>query len=131
MKHYYIIYDDGAQVPLLADSAADAIGKALRQRLGHKVINCFVGGYDANGNPNHDRYPGGRTDFEVPPHDALVSKPARPFVRKPTRGEAELFDDAAVVAESEKSKTNAERERAIEEAPYTIQPEPKADGEPQ
>lgn len=129
MKTYYIIYEDGAQLPFPADSAADAIGKALRNRLGHKVLNCFVGGYDALGNPNHASCPGGRTDFEVPAHDALVNKPARPFVRKPTRGEAELFDDAAVVAESEKSKSNAERERAIEEAPY-IQQE-YGDGEPQ
>ena len=98
MIHYWVEMSDGNTYPVQAHTPAEAQGKALEDHLGLTVKRCWRGSQwktpvQADG-----------VEYEVPPHQALHGRPA-----KARRGKADkectLFEDKAVVAESDKVRS--------------------------
>lgn len=107
MRTYHLEMDDGVRLDLPADSAAAAIGSALKKHIGHRVVRCFLGGVE--------NYQGMeilkvwsnqavRMEFEIPPHDPLLVPPP---VKHRDRSPSELFDDAEILRESHLAKSKS------------------------
>lgn len=95
-QRYYILLDNKTQASYERESAAQAIGEALRENLGCKVLRCWIGGF---GNVEHCGM-----EFEVPPHEAMKKKPRLIGPRKP-KGPVEMFNDETILSESARAKT--------------------------
>lgn len=71
---YHLDLSTGKRIHLRSPSAAEAIQSALEKHVGCTVTRCFSGveiGAQA-----------GITEFEIPPHKALTTKPERKVRRK-------------------------------------------------
>ena len=79
-----------------ADSAADAIGRALEQNRGFKVVRCYAGGVAQDA-----RY-AGVVEYEVPPHQALP--PEEPKVKR-QKTPCEMFNDAEIIEQSKATRS--------------------------
>lgn len=100
MKTYTVIMDDQKRLNVPAQSAADAIQRALVEHLGHRVVQCWVGQL---GNDIIWYQDEAFVHYEIPEHVPVFSKPRSTRIRK-ERGAASLFDDKAIVAESNLAK---------------------------
>jgi len=81
--------DDGQDLPVDADSAADAIQAALERNRGHRVRECYKGSRTKKG--------AGYVEYEVPRHDPL---PVKPILGAVQAIQEAMFDDRALRAES-------------------------------
>lgn len=94
---YHITMDGGTYfVSVRADSAATAIGTALERNRGFRVVSCHTGGVHNPAFPSHFA----QMDFPIPAHEPLP--PIEKVKRVPPP--CTLFDDAEILAESEKAK---------------------------
>lgn len=82
------------------DSAANAMGIALRRNAGCVVCECYTGGTFAEDGRFTDQY--AKLEYEVPPH-----KPYEKVAKAKLPAPASLFDDEAIRTESEKALTRA------------------------
>lgn len=109
MKTYHVEMDDGKRMSISADSASNAIGRALIERLGHRVTKCWVGMRKSDAPGMRDipvpvRFEDAAIVFDIPPHDPLLERPVRP-VHRQQHAPCELFDDGQVLSESAQAKT--------------------------
>lgn len=97
MRQYYnVVMDDGTFIRIDAESAGNAIMKALKAHRGHRAKECYLG--DVMGLD-------GRISFEIPPHQPLGKHKPRKRQKPPT----ELFNDQLILAESEQAKAKEEK----------------------
>lgn len=98
---YQCVMDDDLDVPVEAESAADAIQSALEKHRGHRVCACYKGSRTKKGV--------GYVEYEVPRHDPLPVRPITDAVQAVQDG---MFDDRAVRAESAaaRRRTNPQSE---------------------
>jgi hypothetical protein len=95
---YYVQMDD-CEVHRYEDTcAANAMGRALNDHRGVKIVGCWTG-------VSGGRFPdmNGRINFEVPPHEAQP-----PRVKRPKKDKTcQLFDDNEILTESFKARVAA------------------------
>jgi hypothetical protein len=95
---YYVQMDD-CEIHRIEDTcAANAMGRALNDFRGVKIVGCWTG-------IEGGRFPdmNGRIDYEVPAHDAA---PPRTKRAKPDKT-CTLFDDTEVLTQSKKARVAA------------------------
>ena len=90
---YQCLMDDGLDVPVEAESAADAIQSALEKHRGHRVCECYRGSRLKKG--------AGYVEYEVPRHEALPVRPVLSDVQVIQDG---MFDERALRAESKAAR---------------------------
>lgn len=98
---YYITLDNGLTIRIERESAAQAMGQALRENLGRKIIKCWSGAV----NPS-DPATYGVINYEVPTHEAMTKRPRLVGPRKP-KGPGELFNDETILSESARALIKA------------------------
>jgi hypothetical protein len=98
---YQCVMDDGLDVPIEADSAADAIQSALEKHPGHRVCVCYKGSRTKKG--------AGYVEYDVPRHDPMSVRAAPAAARVVQEA---MFDDQAIRAESAaaRERTNPQDE---------------------
>lgn len=102
---YHITLVGGKRVDIKAGNAADAMGKALTENPGFKVLECFVGlteqmARDHNDVSDRKAMPG-LIRFEVPEHDAARATEKKKRVKEPMVSLFGNDGDAEIVKQSE------------------------------
>jgi hypothetical protein len=101
-KTYRVEMDDGIYFDFPADSAAHAIGKALYEHKGHRVVSCRVGQPQLEHKWKHQE---AFTYFDIPPHDPITADKPK---RKRPDSTTDMFAAGEIEAESEHAKAKTE-----------------------
>ncbi len=103
-RNYRCVMSDGSHVNHRCNSAAEAIGFALGEKLGQRVLECRAGMEQFEAKWKHTE---AFMYFDVPEHVPLTKKPVPDRISRQTRGAGDLFDDEQILNESARAMTRA------------------------